>query len=117
MLTVRLCAAGLSFIAFATALIVGLLSDNGYVTIVSRALTTMLVFYVLGAVVGKIGNIAMEESFEREKAAIEAEVKAEFEKKQSEEATEEDELEEVGSGARSTRVSQPRAEQAQPVGV
>ncbi len=84
MLTVRLCAAGLSFVAFATALVIGLLSDNDYITIVTRALTIMFVFYFLGNIIGRIGQIAIEESFEREKAAIEAEVNAEFEKKNAE---------------------------------
>lgn len=116
MLTVRLCAAGLSFIAFATALVIGLLSDNEYVTIVNRALTIMVVFYVLGAFVGKIGQIAVEESFEREKAAIEAEVKAEFEKKKSEEAAEYADLEEVSSEEGSVAVNQSGAEKARPVG-
>jgi len=102
MLTVRLCAAGLSFVAFATALIIGLWSDIDYITIVSRALTVMLVFYILGAIFGRVGQIAIEECFEREKIAIETEVQAEFAKKnqssQSDEQEESSDVELVGNG-------------------
>ena len=79
MLTVRLCAAGLSFVAFATALVVGLVAENDYVTIVTRALSAMAVFYVLGNILGRVGQVAIEQSFERQKEAIEQEVKAEYE--------------------------------------
>ena len=79
MLTVRLCSAGLSFVAFATALLVGLVAENDYVTIVTRALSAMAVFYVLGNILGRVGQVAIEQSFERQKEAIEQEVKAEFE--------------------------------------
>ncbi len=96
MLTVRLCAAGLSLVAFATALVIGLWSDIDYITIVTRALYVMLVFYVLGNIVGRIGQIAIEDCFEREKAAIEAEVRAEFEKKNEGSVSEVDG--EIGSG-------------------
>ncbi len=78
MLTVRLCAAGLSFVAFATALIIGLVAENDYVTIVTRALSAMAVFYVLGVILGHVGQVAIEQSFERQKEAIEQEVKNEF---------------------------------------
>ena len=78
MLTVRLCAAGLSFVAFATALIVGLVAENDYVTIVTRALSAMAVFYVIGNILGRVGQVAIEQSFERQKEAIEQEVRAEF---------------------------------------
>ena len=114
MLTVRLCAAGLSFVAFATALIIGLVSDNDYITIVTRALTIMVVFYVLGAVLGRVGQIAIEESFERDKAAIEAEVKAEFEKKNEGSVSEGVEM--VSSDVELIDDDQPGAEEPQLVG-
>ena len=115
MLTVRLCAAGLSFVAFATALVIGLVSDNDYLTIVTRALTCMFVFYVLGTVVGHIGQIAIEESFEREKEAIDGEIKAEFEHKKSSGGLDDEDLSEISSDVE--LIEEPGgAETSQPVG-
>lgn len=115
MLTVRLCAAGLSFVAFATALMIGLVSGNDYLTIVTRALTSMFVFYVLGTILGRIGQIAIEESFEREKQAIEEEIKAEFEHKKSSGNLDDEGLAEVSSDVE--LIKEPGgAEKSQPVG-
>ena len=62
----RVCAAGLALLAFSCALIIGLCVGNPFVSVVFRALQIMLVFYVLGLILGIIGEKAVKENFDAE---------------------------------------------------
>ncbi|MBN2212167.1 MAG: hypothetical protein JW709_12285 [Sedimentisphaerales bacterium] len=73
----RVCAAGLAFLAFSCALIIGLCAGNPFVTVVGRALQIMGVFFVLGLIFGVIGEKAVKENFETQAEAVRQQMQSE----------------------------------------
>lgn len=56
----------MAFLAFTISLFIGLLVNNSFITIVSRGLVVMFVFYVLGCVLAGMGQKVVRENFEDE---------------------------------------------------
>lgn len=55
----------MAFLGFGCALIIGLVVENPFVTVVLRGLAAMAVFYCLGAVLASLGQRAIQENFEQ----------------------------------------------------
>lgn len=73
-MTIHLCGAGLAFLGFGLSLIIGLWVDNPFITVVSRSLVVLVVFYVLGYLLALIGQKVIVSNFEREKLAALAQI-------------------------------------------
>jgi len=69
---IHLCGAGTAFLGFSMSLIIGLYAQNPYTTIILRALTVMVLFYLLGIVLAYIGQKVIMENFDMEVAAMDA---------------------------------------------
>jgi tetrahydromethanopterin S-methyltransferase subunit C len=57
----RRIAACLAFLVFATCLVAGIQADNTFVTTVARALVAMVVTFVIGLVLGAMGQRMLDE--------------------------------------------------------
>jgi TctA family transporter len=55
-------AATLSLVAFATCLVLGMVAENSFTTIILRALGAMIVTLVLGLVLGAMGQKMIDEN-------------------------------------------------------
>ena len=64
-LTIHLCGAGLGFLGFAISMIIGLVVNNPFTTLVLRSLFILLVFYLLGCLLAFLGNLIIKENFEQ----------------------------------------------------
>ena len=62
----HICGAGLAFLAFSATLVIGLWVHNPFVTIITRALQMLVLFYLLGYVLAAVGIKAVQENFEEE---------------------------------------------------
>jgi hypothetical protein len=69
---IHLCGAGTAFLGFSMSLIIGLYAQNPYTTIILRALTVMVLFYILGSVLAYIGQKVIMENFDAEVVAMDA---------------------------------------------
>ena len=78
-MTTKICGAGLGFLAFAVSLVIGLWTENPFITIVSRSLIVMGLFYILGCCLAGIGQKVINENVENEKQRIQQEIAAEIE--------------------------------------
>ena len=91
-LTNNLCGAGFAFFGFAVAPIIGLVADNGFVTIILRGLAVLVLFYILGLALATVGHKAVEENFQAQADVVRAEENATAEQEaQSEEENEAEE--------------------------
>ncbi len=70
----QLCGAGMAFVGFSISLIIGLYAGNSYITIVSRSLGVMAVFYILGCILSLIGQKVIRENFDDEVERLAAEL-------------------------------------------
>ena len=68
----HLCGAGLGFLGFGLSLIIGLIIQNSYITIVARSLVVMIVFYILGNIMFAIGQKVVNQNFDEEVETIHA---------------------------------------------
>lgn len=64
-LTIHLCGAGLGFLGFAISMIIGLVVNNPFTTLVLRSLFVLLVFYIMGCFLAFLGNLIIKENFEQ----------------------------------------------------
>lgn len=64
---VQICGAAFALLAFASSLVIGLLVENSFVTLVLRALAALLVFYFLGCLLAVLGQRVIHENFQQEK--------------------------------------------------
>ena len=71
-MAIHLCGAGTAFLGFSMSLIIGLYAQNPYTTIILRALTVMVLFYLLGSALAYIGRKVIMENFDAEVAAMKA---------------------------------------------
>lgn len=55
----------MAFLAFGCALIIGLVVENPFVTVVLRALAAMAIFYCLGVLLASLGQRAIQENFDQ----------------------------------------------------
>ena len=76
-MTTKICGAGLGFLAFAVSLIIGLWTENPFITIVSRSLIVMCLFYILGCCLAGVGQKVIIENIEDEKKRIQQEATTE----------------------------------------
>ena len=67
----RTCATGIAFIGFSMSLIIGLIAQNDYITVVGRALAVMGLFYIIGSILSIIGQKVVQENFDNEVLAAE----------------------------------------------
>ena len=65
----KLIASSLALIAFAAAVVAGLIVDNPATTIISRALIAMVLCYIAGAAIGAVAQRALEEHVDQYKRA------------------------------------------------
>ena len=63
-LQTQICAAAMAFLAFTVSMIIGLVVDNPFVTVIGRSIVVMFIFYALGAVLSMIGQKVIQENFE-----------------------------------------------------
>ena len=75
----HLCAAAVAFVAFSVSLIIGLLVNNPFVTVVLRSLFALMVFYFLGLIIAGLGQMVIIENFNAESEALIAQAVAEHE--------------------------------------
>ncbi|MBN2374922.1 MAG: hypothetical protein JXD22_00875 [Sedimentisphaerales bacterium] len=64
-MTIHLCGAGLGFLGFAISMIIGLVVNNPFTTLVLRSLFVLLVFYIMGCFLAFLGNLIIKENFEQ----------------------------------------------------
>ena len=62
----------MGFMGFTISLIIGMLADNTFITVVLRGLAVLVAFYLLGLLVATIGHKAVEENFKNEMEALQA---------------------------------------------
>jgi len=62
----------MGFLAFSVSLIIGLIVNNPFVTVVGRSLLMLFLFYVLGCVLSALGHLVVKEHFDRQVQALEA---------------------------------------------
>jgi len=60
----HLCGAGMAFLGFTAALIIGLWVNNPFVTVVQRALMVLVLFYPLGCLLAVLGQKVIKENFD-----------------------------------------------------
>lgn len=63
---------------FSMSLVIGLIAQNDYITVVGRALAVMGLFYIMGSILSIIGQKVVQENFDKNVQAthpIEGEVK------------------------------------------
>lgn len=102
-LTSHVCGAAMGFMAFTISLIVGLLVDNPFITVIMRGLMVLVAFYCLGYFLVAIGHKAIEENFEAEVEANElAAEQAAAERAAAEAAKLAEENQEAGSEQQAT---------------
>ena len=65
----KLIASSLALLAFAAAVVAGLIVDNPATTIISRALIAMILCYIAGSAIGAVAQRALEEHVEQYKRA------------------------------------------------
>ena len=66
----RMTAGSLALFAFAVAIAGGLWADNSATTILLRALAALIVFFLIGAFVGLIAQIVMDEHFKHRRKEL-----------------------------------------------
>jgi hypothetical protein len=59
----HLCAAGLALLAFTTSLVIGLVVNNTFVTVVQRSVVALVFFYALGFLLAVLGQKVIRENF------------------------------------------------------
>ena len=69
-MTVHVCGAGMACLGFCCSLVIGLLAGNSFVTIVSRAVVVLAMFYVFGCILAGIGQKVIQQNFDREVEAV-----------------------------------------------
>lgn len=77
-MTSRLCGTGLAFLGFAASLLIGLWADNAYGTIITRALAVMVAFYILGLIIGALGETVVAENVKQQTETIRSTVQHEW---------------------------------------
>jgi len=77
-MTTHLCGAGMGFVGFSVSLVIGLWADNSYITVVSRALGVMFVFYVIGCILAVLGQKVIQENFDDEVKRLASEMPEDF---------------------------------------
>jgi len=69
-LTNHVCGAGMAFLGFSLSLIIGLLTGNSFVAIVTRAVVILFLFYILGCLLAGLGRKVIVQNFQAEAEAI-----------------------------------------------
>ncbi|MBI9017119.1 MAG: hypothetical protein JEZ07_07660 [Phycisphaerae bacterium] len=82
-MTTHVFAAGFGFLAFAVSLLIGMIVNNTYQTVVWRSLKVMVLFYILGCIVSAIGFKVIQENFEAEIEGTQAESESQTEETRS----------------------------------
>ncbi len=67
------CGAGLGFLAFGISLLIGLWVDNPFITLVTRALKLLVIFFFIGSILGHLGLKVIHENYEQLRAEDELE--------------------------------------------
>jgi len=73
---IHICGAGMGLLAFSVSLVIGLVVNNSFVTIVARSLLVLFLFYLLGCVLSALGQIVVKEHFDRQVRALESQTVA-----------------------------------------
>ena len=71
-MTTHLCGAGMAFLGFGLSLIIGLWVENSFVTVVSRGIVVLFLFYIIGCFLAGLGQKVIVENFEAEAEVIKA---------------------------------------------
>jgi len=75
-LTTRLCGAGMAFLGFGVSLLIGLSVGNTFVTVVTRGLVVLFLFYLLGYVLAGLGQKVVIENFDAEAESLQNDAQA-----------------------------------------
>ena len=67
----------MAFLGFAVSLVIGLWVGNPFITVVTRALAVLFLFYILGCVLAGLGQKVIVENFEIEAEIINAKAQTE----------------------------------------
>ena len=62
----HLCGAGLGFLGFSLCLIIGLYVNNSFIEVIRRALVILVLFYLLGYILARLGSKIIQENFDHE---------------------------------------------------
>jgi hypothetical protein len=69
-MTTHVCAAGMAFLGFGCALVIGLSVGNPFVTVVTRGVVVLVAFYGLGFVLGSVGQKVVQDDFDKQANAL-----------------------------------------------